>query len=180
MDDDPRVLDLVEQYLRRRSDIKQMYGLLDDPARVGMTERVVSHLDSDLVDQLDVICNEICVVLDVPAAAVTLVDSDHQIIAGAAGIYHGKDPRDHSLCIFVAASGMQFSLSDLDKEDLSCLPAYVEANIRAYLGRPLVVQNQTVGALCLIDFVVREWSDLEQETLTNYAAHVSGVLEEKI
>lgn len=179
MADDPRVLDLVEQYLRRRSDIKQMYGLLDDPARVGVTQRVISHLDGDLVDHLDVICNEICVVLDVPAAAVTLVDSDTQIIAGAAGIYHGKNPRDHSLCLFVAASGTQFSLSDLEQEDLSCLPAYVEAHIRAYLGRPLVVRNQTVGALCLIDFLVREWTDIEQETLTNYAAHVSGILEEK-
>lgn len=180
MPDDPRVLDLVDRYLRRRDDIKQMYGLLDDPARVGEVQQVISNLDGDLIDHLDVICNEICVVLDVPAAAVTMVDGGVHIIAGASdAVDHGKNPRDHSLCIFVAASGTQFDMSDLTTEDLSCLPAYVEANIRAYLGRPLVVRSQPVGALCLIDFIAREWTDVEKETLTNYAAHVSGILEEK-
>lgn len=89
--------------------------------------------------------------------------------------------REHSLCIFVAASGTDFDLSDLGatEQELMCLPPYAQKNVRAYLGRPLVVHDEPVGALCLVDFVPRTWTETEKMTLTAYAAHVSSILEER-
>ena len=181
MADDPRVLDLVDQYLRRHELIKATYGLLNDPGRVGAAEHVAQVLSDETKATLDKICGEICEILNVPLAAVTLIDSEYQMIIGACGTSKQAMERGHSLCIFVAASGTDFDLSDLDvgEQELLCLPAYQKSNVRAYLGRPLVVHDETVGALCLVDYVPRAWTETEKMTLTAYAAHVSSVLEER-
>jgi len=179
--DDPRVLELVEQYIRRQHMIEAAYGLLDKPGRVGAANHVAQQMDDGTKMRLDTVCSEICTMMSVPLAAVTLVNDSKQLVLGACGMSHEPQDRDHSFCIFVAASGMPFQISDLDAtpEELTCIPAWEKRSIRAYLGRPLIIQEQTVGALCAVDFVPREWTDLEHTMLDNYAAHVSGILEER-
>jgi GAF domain-containing protein len=179
MADDPRVLELVEQYIRRQDIIRQAYGLLNNPGRVGAADHVASAIDQQTQDRLDTICSEVCTMLEVPLAAITLINADKQLVLGACGMSHEPMDRDHSFCIFVASSGTAFQLSDLGDADLTCLPAYTEKNIRAYLGRPLNVRDQPVGALCAVDFEPREWSDIEHSLLTSYAAHISAILEER-
>lgn len=181
MADDPRVLEVVEQYIRRQHLIDAAYGLLDKSGRVGAANHVAQQMDDSTKMRLDVVCTEICAIMSVPLAAVTLVNETKQLVLGACGMSHEPQDRDHSFCIFVAASGMPFQISDLDAtpEELTCIPAWEERNIRAYLGRPLTIQEQTVGALCVVDFVPREWTQLDKMMLENYAAHVNGILEER-
>lgn len=176
--DDPHVLDLVDQYLRRNAIIKQAQAMLDDPERVGAANHLLT-VSPGVRTRLDRLCDEVCEIMHVPMSAVTLVNEDQQLFLGACNL--GPEPidRDHSLCMFVAASGQSFDLSSLAQEDQQTLPAYFNDGVRAYLGRPLVVFRQTVGSLCVVDRVPRDWTTLENQLLTSYAAHVSSILEEQ-
>lgn len=179
MADDPRVLELVEQYMRRNSMIKAARSLLDSPGRVETANHLLEMVPPKVRRRLDAICDELCNIIKVPMAAVTLVNESEQLFLGACNLGPEPIPRDHSLCMFVAASGQSFELNDLPLKDQQDLPAYFNDGVRAYLGRPLMVHLQTVGSLCVVDRVPREWTELENQLLTNFAAHVSSILEEQ-
>lgn len=159
--------------------IAEAYGLLDDPGRVEATSNVADAMDERTRNTLDKMCVDLCALINVPVAAVTLLGSQRQLVLGACGMSHAPVDRDHSFCIFVAASGTSFEMSDIEEPEIAKHPGYTKRNVRAYLGKPLVVRKQTVGALCAVDWVPREWSELDHLMLTNYAAHASSILEEK-
>lgn len=181
MADELEVMALVQQYLDRQGIINRAYGLLDDSARVNEAEYIAANVSKEKQVRLDELCSRICNLLEVPMTAVTLIDGKNQIVLGACGMDRDPMGRDQSLCIFVASSGLGFELGDLDvsEQDLVCLPAVRDREIRAYIGRPLVVRNQTIGALCLVDYVPRVWTEKENILLTDYALFVSNILEEK-
>lgn len=179
MADDPHVLDLIQQYMHRNDIIKSAQRMLDNPGRVDAANHINAVIKEPIRRKLDALCEEICALVKVPMAAVTLVNEDQQLFLGACNL--GPEPieRDHSLCMFVAASGQSFELNSLSMEEQESLPAYFNDGVRAYLGRPLIVHRQPVGSLCVVDRVPREWTELENQLLTNYAAHASSILEER-
>lgn len=181
MADDPQVLEIVEQYLRRQSIIDRVHGLLNDPGRVDLASHFSTVVLSDPVQRrLDSVCADVSTMLRVPMSTASIVDGTNTTVAGAYGIDHICVERDKSYCIFVAASGMQFEIDDTGAtpQQMSFLEPYVKMKVRAYLGCPIRVSDQTIGSLCAVDFEPRQWTDLDRTILSSYAEHVNSILEE--
>lgn len=181
MADDPRVLALVQQYVERQGIIGQALGLLNEPGRVGVSQKVAANIKNFTQAKLDAICDDVALLLKVPLSTISIVDDKNTFVMGACGMNHKINERDHSYCLFVASSGMDFQIEDVgaSEEQMMALQPYREMGVRAYLGRPLLVDNAAVGSLCAVDFVPRQWTQTEHMLMTNYAAHVSSILEEE-
>jgi PAS domain S-box-containing protein len=59
-------------------------------------------------------------------------------------------------------------------------PAVTELNVVAYAGIPIRIQGRVVGAFCAIDVKPREWAEVDVKSLTDLAAVVEGLIEEKL
>ncbi|GAB3256454.1 GAF domain-containing SpoIIE family protein phosphatase [Kineosporia babensis] len=120
--------------------------------------------------------------LQVPAAIVSLVGEQAQVLVGASGLPEPWQeqrwtPLVHSICQLVTQDGSPLAVPDarLD-ERTSHNPATTELDVVAYLGVPLQEAGQVVGALCAIDGSPREWSQRELHILTGLAAACSAEL----
>ncbi len=121
--------------------------------------------------------------LDAPVAIGTIVDFDRQILASA------FDPEDryvtgneagieYSFCQYTVATASAFAVNDTRKLPiLAGSPAVTENGVLAYAGIPLMVGGQALGALCVLDYVPRQWTAEQIELLEDLAAGAATELE---
>lgn len=114
--------------------------------------------------------------LEAPVSLLTLVDSDHQLFASSYGLDEplrsaGRTPISYSICQYAVASGSPLVVSDTSRDPrLADHPAVRDYGIAAYAGMPLVVDGPwTLGTLCVMDFVPREWVDDSLSMLSRLA-----------
>lgn len=115
---------------------------------------------------LDRLTNLAAHLLDAPVSLLTLVDSDHQLFASSYGLEEplrsaGRTPIEASICQYAVATGSPLVVGDTARHPLLAdHPAVKDFGIAAYAGMPLVVEGPwTLGTLCVMDFVPREWID---------------------
>jgi hypothetical protein len=132
MADDPHVLELVDAFVRQQSVINQMQNMLDNPARVDRANDVAKGITETMQIVLDKICDDLAALIKVPVAAVTLVNKDQQLVLGACGMSHAPVKRDHSFCIFVAASGTAFEMQDVPLDELKGTVQRIEESERTW------------------------------------------------
>jgi PAS domain S-box-containing protein len=121
--------------------------------------------------------------LGVPMALVSLVDDEHQWIAGQTGLTGPlaetrRVPLTHSLCKHVVASGAPLVVDDATVHPLvSDSPAVLECAVRGYLAVPITsADGQTLGALCAVHTEARCWSAADQEVLADLAVAAEAEL----
>ncbi|MFS0851661.1 diguanylate cyclase [Novosphingobium panipatense] len=116
-------------------------------------------------------------VLDVPMAAVSLVDKDRQWFKAQEGLNASETDRSVSFCTHTIAKDEPFSVPDALEDPRFSTNSLVtgEPGIRSYAGVPLRTPDGfAVGALCAMDRKPRRFTDAEMEMLANFARIVEN------
>jgi len=137
---------------------------------------------------MDRIARHAAHLLAAPMALLTLVSDEEEFITGQHELpppLRGRDrlPLDYSLCKFVVSVDHVLAVTDMSGGDpeLTRHPLHIEHGIRAFLSVPVRDgRDRPVGALTVLDFVPRHWSDhdtallLETEQLVRPPAGTSA------
>lgn len=118
-------------------------------------------------------------VLGAPAALMSLIDADRQVLKSAQGLpepWSGSRqmPLSHSFCKHVVAGAAPLAIDDARTHPLTGgSPAIRDLNMIAYLGVPLLAPDgEVLGALCVVDFAPRAWSDGDLRALADVSQAV--------
>lgn len=125
--------------------------------------------------------------LDVPVALVSLIEDDRQVFPGAQGLPEPwqttrETPLSHSFCQYVVADERPLVVTDarLDGrvQDNLAIP---DLGVVAYAGWPVTDHHgRTIGSLCAIDRIPRQWSEYELQGLADLAAACSAEISERV
>jgi signal transduction histidine kinase/DNA-binding response OmpR family regulator len=147
---------------------------LRDRARLAVLH-ATQLLDTGRDERFDRLTRLAARFLGVPTVLFTLLDEHRDFYKSLHGIGDALLPRreltGRTLCQHILHSSEPLVIADaLADERYATLPNVVAFGVRAYLGIPLVVEAQTIGVLCVIDSVPREWTTGEVQTLVDLAA----------
>ena len=149
------------------------------------TERLAALDRYDILDSapeasFDRITALVRTVLDVPMAAVSLVDRDRQWFKSHPGIEAAETPRDIAFCDHTVAHGAPFVVPDATTDpQFADNPLVTNAPfIASYAGVPLTSRDgYHVGTLCAIDAAPRAFTPAQIGILQSLAAIVVDELE---
>lgn len=129
-------------------------------------------LDTPREEAFDRITRLVTALLNVPIAAVTLVDRDRQWFKSEQGLGVSETPRDQSFCAHAMASYQPLIVEDarLDGRFSDNPLVTGQPEIRFYVGIPLRSGDGTpIGALCGIDTKPRGIGQRELEVMADLA-----------
>lgn len=114
--------------------------------------------------------------LDAPVALLTLVEEDRQFFVSSHGLEEPlrssrQTSLDYSICQHTVAAGRPLVIGDARRDSrVDGNLAVTELGVAAYAGMPLTTPDgYTVGALCVIDFGPRDWTDDKLAMLADVA-----------
>ena len=119
-------------------------------------------------------------VLDMPVAAVTLIDRDRQWFKSICGMDGSETTREVAFCDYTIRDTRCLKVEDAKVDPrFENNPLVIGApHIRAYLGAPLITPDgYAIGALCAIDYKVRKFSPEQENVLASFADLVMNELE---
>jgi hypothetical protein len=154
-------------------------GVLSDPDRLRAL-RATGLLDSPPEEIYDRITRAAAAALDVPFAAMSLVDADRTFCKSTAQV--GDVPLrqrqmafDQSLCQYTVAEGNALVVEDARSDPvLMNHPEVRGGAVVAYLGIPLIDHDgNAIGSLCVCDQKPRLWSSGHVQILSELA-HVAA------
>lgn len=153
--------------------------LVDEPARLAALHRY-EVLDTPRETAFDRITSLVKIVLNVPIAVVSLIDSDRQWFKSCVGLDSTETPREISFCTHTIQARVPMNIPDA-KED----PRFAEnplvtgpPYIGSYLGVPLTTPDgYNLGSLCVIDMQPRNFDPGQVEVLKSFAALVMDEME---
>lgn len=153
--------------------------LEDEPGRLAALKRL-DILDTEAEEPFEHIVSLVRSVLNVPIAAVSLIDVDRQWFKARAGLDASETPRSVSFCSHAIRDTQPFlvenALDDARFADNALVTG--DPNIRSYAGIPLrTPEGYNVGALCAIDRQPRQFTDSEVAMLKNLAKIVEKEME---
>ena len=156
---------------------------LDDFGRISALYRLLL-LDSPPEEAFDRVTRLLVKLVNVPVAQVTMVDADRQFYKSQVGMaepWASKrgTPLSHSFCKYVVTSGKPFIVADARQNPLVAEnPAIRDLGLIAYAGVPLrTTRGEILGSLCMIDSVVRIWTEDEISILNDLAAMLMTEIE---
>src|SRR5680860_495076 len=162
----------------------------DRPASSGVADphRLAALRDLELLDTaseqaFDRLTQLAVSMLDVPMAAVSLVDEDRQFFKSCVGMppeiaQARETPLEGSHCRHVVDRGAPLVIEDTRQEPLAAGTSPVPAGTRAYAGAPLTTPSgHVLGAFCVMDRIPRKWSRRELDFLEALAASVMSEIE---
>jgi PAS domain S-box-containing protein len=158
-------------------------GSIGDPVRLAALMQC-GLLDSPSEESFDRLTRLATVLLNVPIALVSLVDSDRQFFKSQQGLPEPwasgrQTPLSHSFCQHVVTLGEPLIIADarkhpLVKENL----AIRDLRVIAYAGFPLTSPDcQVIGSFCAIHTEPRSWSEEEVRHLEDLASVVITQIE---
>ena len=160
----------------RAHDAPDLESVLSDPLRLTAVQ-ATELLDSAREEQFDRLTRLAARFLHVPSAFFSLVDRDRDFYKAAVGfpepLATTRELRGRTFCHYTVQGTRPLVI-----DDTAAHPVYREVptvrtlGVAAYLGVPLVVDGQAIGALCVIDIVPRAWTRQEIDALTDLAAVV--------
>ncbi len=147
--------------------------------RAAAVERLLTSVGNPALERLAQLASRL---LGTAASQVSLL-SDVQTVGAAAGAAVGstgvRTPLHDSVCTVTARLGEPLVVPDAAADGrLRDIDAVSDGRVRAYLGVPLVGKDGlVVGALCVYDEQVRQWSTDDVLVLTDLAAAAVAELE---
>ncbi|WP_072802546.1 GAF domain-containing protein [Rhodococcoides yunnanense] len=148
---------------------------LYDPERLAAVEQT-GLLDSPREDSYDRLVAMVADALQVPSAAVSLIDRNRQFYKSAVGLPIELEevrqiPVDQSICQYTIDSGEPLIVEDARLHELlKNHPAVLNEVALSYMGIPLKDDNgHAVGTLCVWDEQPREWTIGHQQIFQDLA-----------
>jgi signal transduction histidine kinase len=146
--------------------------------------RATGLLDAPAEEAFDRLTRLASRMLNAPVSTVTLVDSDRQFYMSCAGVPEPlattrSTPLEFSFCKHTVVLGRPLVVPDTRAHpDMRDNPAIEQFGVAAYAGIPLLTEDgHALGTLCVMDFVVRQWTEDDVHNLTDLAASVSTEIE---
>ncbi len=139
----------------------------------------INILDTPIEERFERITRILCNALNVPIAAISLIDDKRQWFKSIQGINAAETPRSIAFCAHAILKDEILVVNDATKDDrFSKNPLVTESpSIRFYAGQPLSLdQNIRLGTLCAIDNKPRELSPAESELMRDLASIVESEL----
>ena len=135
-------------------------------------------LDTPAEERFDRITRLARRLLDVPAAMVTMIDTERQWFKSTAGFDVTETPRDLAFCAYTIQQDEMFIVSDaLADPRFADNPVVADGpRLRFYAGRPVHVGGRRVGTLCVVDSRPRQLNDDDKKALDDLAALVEDEL----
>ncbi|MBL0559238.1 PAS domain S-box protein [Aeromonas caviae] len=147
----------------------------DEAERLNLLH-ALNILDTPSEEFFDRITRLVALILDVPIALVSLVDTDRQWFKSRIGIDANETPREVAFCAHAIAQTTPLIVTDTKQDSRFMSNALVTGNpnIRFYAGVPLrSIGGLSIGTLCAIDSKPRQLSPDEISILVDLAALVS-------
>jgi PAS domain S-box-containing protein len=150
-------------------------SLLVDPGRLAVL-RQTNLLDSPAEEAFDRIARLAARLLELPIVLVSLVDQDRLFLKACLGLPEPwasarQLPLSHSLCQQLLVTRRPLVIPDTGRDPPGRDHRVVsELGVGAYLGVPLIVSGQVLGAVCAADRRPRDWADDDLATLADLAA----------
>jgi len=111
--------------------------------------------------------------LQVPVAAISLLNDDKQWFKSAAGWGISELPRDQAICKLTVEGSEFLAIRDtLEDPRVANLPIVVSApRFRAYAGLPLIDEHgNAIGTLCVFDLKPRDFTAADRQAIIDLAA----------
>lgn len=137
-------------------------------------------LDTPVEDEFSDIINIVAKTFNVPAAAITFLDTDRQWIKAEHGLGFCELDRGVSICNYVILQSDVFEVNDLQQDDRFSNFPYVAGtpNYRFYAGAPLITRKgYHIGSLCIVDDKVRMLCGEERKMMAAFARNIITQLE---
>ncbi len=129
-------------------------------------------LDTPSEAHYEAVCRTARRLFSVPAAYVSLVDSDRQWLKTPCDLVPQTMPRSETFCDQTVRSDAVLVVADARRDPRFAASTLVTgaANVRFYAGAPLILRSGIrVGALCLVDTTPRAFSDEDVVALRDLA-----------
>jgi GAF domain-containing protein len=151
--------------------------------RLGAPERMrqIAGLDffaPGLRVKLDAVARQSATLVGAPVSLVSLILDTALVIVGSHGVGGrlaevGGMPVEWALCAHTVLAGEEYRIVDSETDPRHAgNPVLRMTGMRSYLGVPLIVKGQVVGAHCVLDVRRRAFGDMDVEVLTLGAAEV--------
>ncbi len=152
-----------------------------DPARLAALH-ATGLLDSEVEEVFDRLTRIGVRILGIPAAFISLVDADRDFYKSACGfgepLASEREMTGPTFCHYTVQRTEPLVIPDTAADPLYReIPTVMTLGVAAYVGIPLVVGGQTIGALCAIDTKPRKWTTDEVDTLVELAASAQREVE---
>jgi diguanylate cyclase (GGDEF)-like protein len=146
-------------------------NLLDEQARLAALRRYEAR-ESDDTRPLARIVDLVKQVIDVPIAAVSLMDEHTQRMKAISGLDVTEFPRAETFCNHTIAQSGPFTVNDALADPRFAANPFVRGapHIRSYIGVPLTTPDgYNIGTLCAVDTTPRAFDQAQGEIMRKLA-----------
>ena len=160
---------------------EEMHVARQDPARLAAV-RASGLLDSGSEEVFDRLSRLAVRVLGVPAAFISVVDSERDFYKSSCGfgepLASAREWTGVTFCHQTIGASAPVVIGDTSSHPAyNRVPTVRSLEVAAYLGVPLRIDGQAIGALCAIDVKPREWNDDDIEVLSELTAAAQREIE---
>ena len=146
---------------------------LHDPARLDAVERS-GLLDSPVEESFDALTRLAARLLRVPASFSSILDSGRDFYKSQVGfalpLAVSRQLSGPTFCHYTLAGDDVLVIGDTHSDPLwKSVPTVQTMGVRAYVGVPLKLGEETIGSFCVMDTEPRVWQEDELETLRQLA-----------
>ena len=159
-------------------------AVVADPARLAVL-RATGLLDSETEEAFDRLTRLAVRLVRVPAAFVSLVDEARDFYKSACGfgepLATARELTGPTFCHHAVQRTAPLVIPDTAADPVwRTMPTVQTLGVAAYVGVPLVVNGQTIGAFCAIDMRPHAWTTDEIDVLTELAASAQREVELRV
>lgn len=165
-----------------RADEIFLLDTIEDPARLATLE-ATGLLDTEVEEVFDRMTRLAVKLLGVPAAFLSLVDSNRDFYKSASGfgepLASKRELTGRTFCHHAIQSSSPLVIDDTVAHPVyRDVPTVKSLGVGAYLGVPLVMENgHAIGSFCAIDVKPRHWTATEIEVLSELAGSAKREIE---
>lgn len=146
---------------------------LNDPARLDAVERT-GLLDSPVEESFDALTRLAARLLRVPASFISILDGGRDFYKSQVGfappLAVERQLSGRTFCHYTLAGDDVLVIGDTHSDPLwKTVPTVQTMSVRAYVGFPLRLGDETIGSFCVMDTKPRVWQEDELETLRQLA-----------
>jgi hypothetical protein len=169
----------LQQLATRDQESKDMVNALMERLRLDTQQKDVGGTSEEQVDIYDTLCDLAAQTLACKYAVVSLVDENRQWFKSAVNVKESEVPRDFSFCEYPVRDQRPLVVMDTLRDPRFKANPFVTGPlaVRFLAGAPLfTVDNECVGAVCVLDTEPRESLQESQIATMQNLAHLAMVM----
>ncbi|EEY59396.1 uncharacterized protein PITG_11424 [Phytophthora infestans T30-4] len=169
----------LQQLAARDQESKAMVNALMERLRIDSQQKDMGGTPEEQVDIYDTLCDLAAQTLACKYAVVSLVDENRQWFKSAVNVQESEVPRDFSFCEYPVRDQRPLVVMDTLRDPRFRTNPFVTGplGVRFLAGAPLfTVDNECVGAVCVLDTAPRESLQESQIATMQNLAHLAMVM----